>query len=394
MMRLISYLLIAILLLSGCGKIQPAATVPPASQPATLALIHATLIDGTGADPLKYAVILLANDKILEVGSFGGLAVPAGVKTIDLSGMTVLPGFINAHVHRGYDKANLKAWAEGGVTTVRDEGTSSSQLATLKSLKAELGADPQYARLVSAGVMLAVPGGYGDLYVNTAEEARRAVLNEVEQGADAIKVAMEDGYAGTTGLPKLSPEELKAIVTAAHENGLPVSGHITQGMYIQSLLDAGVDDVAHLAYDYVSAETMQQMIDHNVFWIPTFTVFRNYGAPAEMLRTNLRLFVERGGKVALGNDYGGGPGQFELGLPMYEIRMMSQAGMTPMQVIQAGTKNAAQVLRLEAAIGTLEPGKQADLLVVGGNPLEDLETLAQVKMVIHNGSIIRDDFQE
>ena len=185
-----------------------------------------------------------------------------------------------------------------------------------------------------------------------------------------------------------------AYDAVAHGKGLPVSGHITQGEYIQPLLDAGVDDIAHLAYDYVSPEVMKQMVDQDVYWIPTFTVFRNYGAPITQLKNNLRQFVEMGGKVALGNDYGGGPGQFELGMPMYEIRMMGQAGMTPMQVIQAGTKNAAHVLRLEAAIGTLEPGKQADLLVVGGNPLEDLEALAQVKMVIHDGSIIRNDFQE
>ncbi len=133
-------------------------------------------------------------------------------------------------------------------------------------------------------------------------------------------MALEDGYAGTTGLPKLTPDELKAIVTAAHEKGLPVSGHITQGAYIQPMLDAGVDDIAHMAYDYVSPDVMQQMVDRGVYWIPTFTVFKNYGAPIGGLQNNLRQFIKLGGKVALGNDYGGGPGTFELGIPMVEVR--------------------------------------------------------------------------
>jgi imidazolonepropionase-like amidohydrolase len=390
----ISLCFLVVLLLSACAGFRPTATAQPTSQPPTLALVHATLIDGTGAEPLKDAVVLLANDQILQVGPAGKIVIPAGVKTIDLSGMTILPGFINAHVHFGFNRDNLQAWAEGGVTTVRDEGCSPGQLAGLKDFQEEVEADPQLARLVSAGAMLAVPGGYGQLYVNSPEEARQAVLGEIDQGAQAIKVALEDGYAGTTGLPKLTPEELKTIVTTAHEKGLPVSGHITQGEYIQPLLDAGLDDIAHQAYDFVSPEVMKQMVEQDVYWIPTFTVFRNYGAPVEILKINLEKFVQLGGKAALGNDYGGGPGDFELGLPMYEIQMMSQAGMTPMQVILAGTKNAAHVLRLDEAIGTVEPGKQADLLVVGRNPLEDLQALAEVKLVIHHGSIIRDDLQE
>jgi imidazolonepropionase-like amidohydrolase len=380
--------------LSGCGALKIGPSPQTTYESATLALTNGTLIDGTGADPLAGAIVLLGGDKILAVGAADSVEVPAGVTTVDLGGATILPGFINAHVHRGFNKANLEAWAQGGVTTVRDEGTSSAQLANLKAFQAELSADPNYARLVSAGVMLAVPGGYGDLYVNSADEARQAVLTEVEQGVDAIKVAMEDGYAGTSGLPKLTPEELKAIVTAAHEKGLPVSGHITQGAYIQPLLDAGVDDIAHLAYDFINPDTLKQMVEQDIVWIPTFTVFRNYGAPVTALKDNLRQFLELGGKVALGNDYGGGTGEFEMGLPMYEIQMMSQSGMTPMQVILAGTKNAAHALRLDAEIGSIEPGKSADILIVDGNPLDDLQVLAKVKMVIHNGTIIRDEIRE
>ena len=380
--------------LSGCSALKIGPSPQNTYESATLALTNGTLIDGTGADPLADAVVLLGGDKILAAGAADSLKVPEGVTTVDLGGATILPGFINAHVHRGFDKSNLQAWAEGGVTTVRDEGTMPAQIATLKAFQAEVGADPHYARLVSAGVMLAVPGGYGDLFIASPEEARQAVMTEIDQGVNAVKVALEDGYAGTHGLPKLTPEELKAIVTTAHEHGLPVSGHITQGAYIQSLVDAGVDDVAHLAYDYIAPDTLQQMVKQDVYFIPTFTVFRNYGAPIGMIQNNLRQFIDLGGKAALGNDYGGGPGAFELGIPMYEVQMMSQSGMTPMQVILAGTKNAAHVLRLDAEIGSIEPGKFADIIIVDGNPLDDLQTLANVKMVIHNGAIIRDEIRE
>jgi len=378
--------------LSACGLPEPAPTA--LAQPATLALINGTLIDGTGGEPVSGAVVLLAGHKILAVGAGDSLRVPAGVTTVDLGGATILPGFINAHVHYAFRKDNLKAWADGGVTTVRDEGAPPDQIAGLKGFQAEINADPHYARLVSAGTMLAVPGGYGDLYVTSPEEARQAVLTEADQGVQAIKVALEDGYAGQHGLPKLTPEELKIIVTAAHERGLPVSGHITQGAYVQPMLDAGVDDIGHLAYDFLSPAIMQQMVERDVYWIPTFTVFRNYGAPATTLKNNLKMFVELGGKVALGNDYGGGPATFELGIPMYEVQMMSQSGMTPMQVILAGTMHAAHVLRMDEQIGSLEPGKFADILIVAGNPLEDLQALANVKMVIHNGVIIRDEIQD
>lgn len=92
--------------------------------------------------------------------------------------------------------------------------------------------------------------------------------------------------------------------------------------------------------------------------------------------------------VALGNDYGGGPGDFELGIPMYEIEQMTAAGMTPIQIIIASTKNAASVVGLEKEIGTLEPGKVADLLVVDGNPLQNLKDLSNLRLVIHNGVVV------
>jgi imidazolonepropionase-like amidohydrolase len=354
-----------------------------------VAIVNGTLIDGTGAAPVRDAILLVQGDRILAAGPRSTVVVPKGVTEIDAGGGTILPGFINTHVHDGFNKDNLAAWARGGVTTVRDEGMRSAQnIKQQIDWRNEANQDLSNARLVSAGAMISVPGGYGQLHVASADDARNIVNEELDAGVDMIKVSLEDGYAGTSGLAKLSPEELAAIVALAHQRGVHVSGHITQAAYMDQMAKAGVDDIAHLAYDPVSEETIQVMVTQGIYLVPTFTVFRNYGAPVAACVQNLANFVRLGGRVALGNDYGGGPGTFELGIPMYEIEMMAQAGMTPMQIIQAGTLNAAYVVGLDSEIGTLEPGKLADILVVAGDPLQNLSDLARTSLVMHQGSVI------
>jgi imidazolonepropionase-like amidohydrolase len=371
------------------------AYVTPTPSPAltaqdTLALVNGTLVDGTGAEAVPNASIVIRGDRIVAVGPRASVSIPAGAQVLDVGGGTILPGLINAHVHYAFDEKRLEAWAQGGVTTVRDEGVISSRPITeLLALQDATRKNPKFARLVSAGYMMTVPDGYGDLFVVSTQEARLKVLWQLDAGVDMIKVSLEDGYAGTSGLPKLSQEQLKAIIAAAHERGTRVSGHITQARYLSDLVDAGVDDIAHNAYDVIPSDVLQRMVAKGIYLVPTFTVFRNYNAPIQTCVENLRRFVELGGQVALGNDYGGGPGQFELGIPMYEIEMMSQAGMTPMQIIVASTLNAARVSHVENELGTLEPGKIADVLVVKGNPLQDLNALRNVQMVIHSGVIIR-----
>ena len=389
-------LLSAVLLVSGCAS-GDAATQAVHPSPlatfagATLALTGGTLVDGTGGPAIADAVVLVAGNRILAVGSADQIRVPDGVRTIDLAGSTILPGFVNAHVHRGFSDANLRAWAAGGVTTVRDESTSPGQVAGLRELLAGANGDPRLARLVSAGSMLAVPGGYGDLTVGSTEAALEAVDREIDQGAGAVKVALEDGYDGQHDLPKPSAEFLRAVVERAHSRGVPVSGHVTQAAYVPALLEAGIDDIAHVPYDPIPDAVLREMAEKNVYLVPTFTVFRNYGADVDGCMENVRRFHELGGKIALGNDYGGGPGEFEQGIPMYEVEMLSRAGLTPAEVVEASTRNGARVLRLDDEIGTIEPGKAADIVVVGGDALADLQALRNVRVVIHAGAVIRPD---
>jgi imidazolonepropionase-like amidohydrolase len=375
-------LLLSAVLLPGCGSSAPPTDSHPATAPTspvtptaavslstgqatTLAIVGGMLIDGTGAGPVANAVILIAGDRIVAVGARSGVAVPDNARRIDVHGATILPGFINAHVHGGFTSANLETWAQGGVTTIRDESALPSSIVTLKELRAALAKDPQRARLVSAGTMLAVPGGYGQLTFNSVDEAIAVVDREFAQGVDAVKVALEDGYAGEHDLPKPTPEELAAIVAA------------------------GVDDSAHAPYDAVPDSVLRQMVAGGTYLVPTFTVFRNYGAPVEGCVDNVRRFVALGGRVVLGNDYAGGPGDFEGGIPMYEIETMREAGMTPMQIIESATSTAAAAVGLSKEAGTLQAGKAADVLVVEGDPLSDLETLRNIRLVIHAGAVIR-----
>ena len=378
--------------LASCSVAPPGVDVPPGAK---LALINGTLIDGTGAAPVRNAVLAIGIDgKVVAVGRRGERPIPPETTVIDIAGATILPGFINAHVHDAYSAANLAAWAAAGVTTVRDEAINAPgvRLADLIALRNSGWSQPRYARLISAGWMIAAPGGYGRLAVATAEEARQRVAEEIEAGVDLIKVAVEDGIAGRTDLPVLSTEALTAAVAAAHERGKRVSAHITDARFLQTVVTAGVDDAAHATWDPTPDALFQEMISRHVAMVPTLTVFDAYNSLAGA-RANVRRFIALGGEVSLGSDYTDIPQNnfphFELGMPMHELECLAGAGMTPMQIIIAATRNAARVCGLGAELGTLETGKTADVLVVNGDPLTNLAVLANPRLVIHLGEIIR-----
>jgi imidazolonepropionase-like amidohydrolase len=386
-----------ILLAALCLAVSACPTEPepePFVTGADFVLVDGTLIDGTGAAPLPDAAVVIRGDKVVFAGRRSRVTISPDADTLNVGGATILPGFIDAHVHGAYSATTLQAWARAGVTTVRDEGIQQTG-AVLRDLLAQRDtawSTPGYARLISAGWMITAPGGYGRLAVSNAAEARARVTEELDQGADLIKVAVEDGTTVQNSLPVLSTEALLAAVATAHARGRLVSGHITDARFLQTVVDAGVDDAAHVTWDPVSDALFRQMIARHITLVPTLTVFEPGGAlvPGQ---ANLRRFLQLGGTVALGDDYGGLPASqnphFQLGMPMPEILWMAEAGMTPMQILVAATRNAAHVCGLEAELGTLEAGKTADVLVVNGDPLRDLNALLNVRLVIHRGVVIR-----
>ena len=384
----ISFLFCVLLIVSACQA-------RPSTSQDILALVNGRLIDGTGTPPIENAVVLIQADRIIEVGVAGEVTIPDRASLLDLQGGTILPGFINAHVHGAYDLERLAAWAQAGVTGVRDMHTS--QIPPNYALRDQANQDSRYARLVTVGNFITAPGGYpiqpwggkAD-EVEGASEAREAVLKMLEGGADLIKVAVESGQDFGQVIPSLSNEEIAAIVATAHAEGTRVSAHVLVTKDLQRAVTGGVDDIAHMVTDGLPADLVQQIVDLGIYWEPTLELWKNVGYGRDKLAiANLAKFFAAGGKVAMGTDFAGYDKPFQLGMPMLELEMMAQAGMSPMDIIVAATRNAAVVCNLEKELGTVEAGKIADLLVVRADPLQDLHALADAAWVIHNGEIIR-----
>ena len=149
-----------------------------------------------------------------------------------------------------------------------------------------------------------------------------------------------------------------------------------------------------MIWDMLPDSVIKETVEKGIYWVPTLelwnAVSKQYGA--EILNTvidNLRRFAKAGGKIALGTDYAGFPAEFELGMPLKEMKLMQDAGMTPMEIIISATRNGADISGRLQTLGTIEKGKIADVVVVDGNPLEDLSLLGNVSMVIKSGEVIK-----
>jgi len=359
----------------------------------SIALINGTLIDGLGGTPVFDAVLVIRGEKIEAVGPRSRVVIPSGSTIIDIRGGTVLPGVINAHVHIRNNMALLKDWARAGVTTVRDVGGPENYAGADENNK-----DSHSARLVTAGPMISVPGGYpfvpwgnsNMVAVVSPEDAHQKADQLLDRGADILKIAVEHGAVFGLEIPALTTEEVSSIVRAAHERGTRVSVHLLASADLAQSLESEVDDIAHMVVDDLTDSLIAKMVASDTFWEPTLELWHNVGrgfGPRAI--QNLAKFVRAGGKIALGTDFGGYNAAFELGMPIKEMRWMQEAGMTNMQIIVSATRNPAHVCNLDDQLGTLEPGKTADILVVKGDPVKDISILGNPLLVIRNGFIIR-----
>ncbi|HEX2729395.1 MAG TPA: amidohydrolase family protein [Rubrobacteraceae bacterium] len=370
---------------------------------ADLLLTGGTLVDGTGKLPLRDSAVAVKDGKILGVVKAGALDISEVSRTLDVSGKTILPGFINTHVHSRYvTLEQTKAWTREGVTTVRDLSGPLDAMVGRKR-DSEAGDDPQLPRLLVSGPMISVPGGhpfpiYGDDYpalaVRGPNDARDQVNRLLDAGVDHIKIAVSGRV--DTGWPELSDEEIRAITSTAHARGARVAAHIDTAAGLRRAVENGVDDAAHSPRDHIPEDLIDEMVERDVALSPTIDVYENLaeegGTIAEwnaetlpVMQDNLRRFARAGGTLALGDDFGN-PG-VELGMPMDEMQQWILAGLSPMQVIVAATRDAAKVSSLGSEIGTVEKGKAADLLVVNGDPLSDLRSLERVELVVHDGEL-------
>ncbi|TCT16269.1 enamidase [Natranaerovirga pectinivora] len=381
MMKRLLLLILIMIIATGCNT----------NKGRTIILENVTVIDGNGGEPLEDAVVVVEGEVITFVGKVYDFEKPEKAVTYDLQGATLLPGFINAHVHNAYSSKNLSTWAKSGITTVRDLGC---RIKNPYEVRGKLLKSNKNARLVAAGPFITTTQGYGDLEVNSLEDAVETVQLLIDNNTDLIKVSYEDNLQGQRW-NKLPKETLQAIVSLAHENNLRVSVHVSHRGQLEDVIDAKVDDLAHMVIDLLSDELIYRIVEEEIYWVPTLELWKGVSEDyprssfyIDIAKKNLKKFYEAGGKVALGTDFGGYHTPFELGMPIMEIRLMEAAGMTPMDIIVSATKNAAYVCNLEDEIGTIEVGKIADILIVKGNPLEELNFLLDVRMVLRNGQII------
>jgi len=413
-----------------------------AAQPAPVAVVRAgMLIDGQGGAPIRNAVIIVEGERIKQVGS--AIATPAGANVIDLSGFTVLPGFIDAHTHLAYAEIKETGWddayarwtpadwaligaaharqsLETGFTTVREVG---SQWFADVSLRNAINAGRVPGpRIQAAAHAISISGGHCDNssgfapnafgrepgitegIANTPDQIRAAIRYQVKYGADVIKICATGGvvsFGDSAGAEQYNFEELKAAVEAAHlaERRIAAHAHGTAG--IKAAVRAGVNSIEHGSM--LDEEAVRLMVERGTYLVSTLSAG---AAVAEMGRKgtlppglaekgilvgdamprSFRMAVKAGVKIALGVD-----NVFDSRAnDAHEFTLMVQAGMTPAQAIAAGTRVAAELLGWEKHVGTVQPGRFADLVAVRGDPLTDITALERAVVVIKGGAIMKD----
>lgn len=374
----------------------------------TIALINASVVNVRDGSIQRNATVILRGGSI---DSITASAAPAGARTIDLRNRYVVPGLIDAHVHIA-SLPQLRSALESGVTTVRSAGVSNFADVGMRELvKKGFVAGPD---MIATGYHVR-PGiapefflnfpELGDLMttgINSGDSIRRAVNANLSRGVEWIKTNATEraGLPGTDPRKQVySQEELRILVTAAAAQNIPVMAHAHGAEGADAAVRAGVRSIEHGTY--LSDETLQLMAKQGTYFDPTIDIVNDlteaggdYDDAAlkrrgEMMLPILKAAIGKalkyGVKIVAGSDTGYGPNS--VARVSREVNELIAAGMTPLQALQAATIVNAEMLRIEKRVGALEPGMEADVLVVDGNPLENARTLLDPLLVISNGRV-------
>jgi imidazolonepropionase-like amidohydrolase len=401
----------------------------PASK--TVAIRAGRVLDVRTGKTLANQIIIIQDDKIASVGS--GTQIPAGAQVIDLSSATVLPGLIDAHTHItmttnfGYSRLgisiprqalngarNAQVTLDAGFTTIRNVGASGfTDVALRDAINA---GDVPGPRMLVSGPALSITGGHcddnllpfewhaqSDGVADGVEGVQRKTREIIKYGADLIKICATGGVLSHGDNPQASQytlDEMKAIVADAHRLGRKVAAHAHGAQGIRWASEAGVDSIEHGSY--IDDAAIAEMKKNGTYLVPTLYLAdwflanaERIGTPPELIgkarevmpaaRKNVARAFAAGVKVGFGTD----AAVYPHGLNAHEFAVMVKLGLTPLQAIQAATINDADLLGWSDKVGTLEPGKWADVVAVDGDPLADVTTLERVKFVMKGGEVVK-----
>jgi imidazolonepropionase-like amidohydrolase len=385
----------------------------------TIAIRHIRILDGRG-HKLERGTLVIDGDRIVAIGPDQTVRVPKGAQRVDGRGLTVLPGLIDCHVHfcLGAEADVVAAVEEessavtllkaaelarrtlrAGFTTVRDVGFRDHAVFALKrAIEAGLTPGP---RILAAGLAICMPGGHARFIGREAdgvEAVRAAVRDQLAAGAEVIKVIASGGVLTPGTSPdqaQMTVEELSAAVEVAATHGRHVAAHAHGASGMKNALRAGVHSIEHATL--MDDEAAAMMTQRGVYMVPTLSALATTAAcptgcgipdsarskAKNMVKQHEKSFraaVRRGVPIALGTD-AGTPFNHH-GENAQELERMVALGMTPMDAIMTSTSAAARLLRLSDEIGTIEVGKQADLLVVEGNPLRNIGLLLKQERIV------------
>ena len=393
------------------------------------------LLDVKTGKTLTDQAIVIEGDKIVSVGP--ATAASASATTINLPNATVLPGLIDAHTHITFDPGqvgysglgvsiprealvgakNARITLEAGFTTVRNVGARGfSDVALRDAINA---GDVPGPRMLVSGPALSITGGHCDNNLlpfeyhassegaaDGIEAVQHKVREIIKYGADVIKICATGGVMSKGDDPNTSQftlEEMKAIVAEAHRLGRKVAAHAHGAQGVSWASEAGVDSVEHgHLMDDASVAALKK---NGTYLVPTLYLMdwhrenaARSNVPEYSLRKmemvmqvgqkNVKKAMAAGVKIALGTD----AAVYPHGLNAHEFGVYVRLGMTPLQAIQSGTLNGADLLGWSDKIGTIEAGKWADIVAVDGDPLQDVSTLEHVKFVMKGGAVVKNEY--